>query len=254
MQADTLQSELGLLRLQSIAFSDFQVLTRGLVTDSCLCRCQDGGTEANEIKPGRPAVPALAAAKKMYDTADEYLQQLVQQPSCPAPEAADQAAGAAACFKPAPGTSLSSANKIVAGSGGHRFPHSHDDPSPLGGSPVSAEGQTLPLQGTSHGAHAAEPVTPAPHAAPANVSVSMCDAPMGGMVGSGEAKTIGKRKQARKSTRTVLESAASAQHSTAVEADADVSPVVDVKPINLDSSSGSAGARTAPPHEVIDLT
>ena len=224
------------------------------MTDSCLCRCQDGGTEANEIKPGRPAVPALAAAKKMYDTADEYLQQLVQQPSCPAPEAAAQAAGAAACFKPAPGTSLSSANKIVAGSGGHRFPHGHDDPSPLGGSPVSAEGQTLPLQGTSHGAHAAEPVTPAPHAAPANVSVSMCDAPMGGMVGSGEAKTIGKRKKARKSTRTVLESAASAQHSTAVEADADVSPVVDVKPINLDSSSGSAGARTAPPHEVIDLT
>ncbi len=199
-------------------------------------------------------MPALAAAKKMYDTADEYLQQLIQQPSCPAPEAAAEAADAAACLKPAPGTTLSSANKTVAGSGGHRSAHGQGDPSPLGGSPVSAEGKTLPPQGMSHGAHADEPVTPTPHAAPASVSVSVCDAPMGGIAGNGEATTIGKRKKARKSTRTVLESAASAQHSTAAEADADVSPV-DVKPINLDSSSGSAGARTAPsPHEVIDLT
>ncbi len=189
----------------------------------------------------------MTAAKNIYDTADEYLQQLVQQPSCPAPETADEAA----CLKPAPGTSLSSGHMTVAGSGGYRSAHGHDDPSILGGNPV---GKTMPPQGLSHGPHADEPVTPAPHAAAASVSVSMCNASMGGMTGSGEAATIGKRKKARKSTRTVLESAASPQHSTAAEADADMSPV-DVKPINLDSSSGSAGARTAPsPHEVIDLT
>ena len=228
------------------------------MTDSCLCRCQDGGIEAKEMKPCRFAGGALAATKKMEDIADEYIRQLIQQPSCVGPEAADQAAdeaaGAAACLKIAPGTSQSSGNKTVAGSGGPRSAQGHCDPSPVGGSPVSAEAKTLPRQGISQGPHADEPVTPAPHAAPATVSVSMCDAPMGEMTGNGEATTIGKRKKARKSTRTVLESAASVQHSTAAEADADVSPV-DVKPINLDSSSGSAGARTAPPpDEVIDLT
>ena len=221
------------------------------MTNSCLCRCQDGGTEAKEIKPGKFAGGALAATKTMEDIADEYIQQLIQQPSCAAPEAADEAVDAAACLNPAPGTSLSSGNKTVAGSGGHRSPHGHGDPSPLGGSPVFAEGKTLRPQGISQEGHAAEPVTPAP---PATVSVSMCDAPMGRMIGNGEATTIGKRKKARKSTRTVFQPAASVQHSTAAEADADVISV-DVKPINLDSSSGSAGARTAPPQdEVIDLT
>lgn len=191
----------------------------------------------------------------MDDIIDDYTQQLVQQPSCAAPEAADEAVDAAACLKAAQGASLGSQHMS---SSGHRSAHGHCDPSPLGDnrhSPVVA--RTLPAQRFGHmsqGAHADEPVTPAPHAAPGTVSVSMCDALMGGISGNGEATTIGKRKKARKSTRTVFQPAASVQHSTAAEAAGDVSPV-DVKPINLDSSSGSAGARTAPPQdEVIDLT
>ncbi|KAL0024778.1 hypothetical protein WJX79_006125 [Trebouxia sp. C0005] len=210
--------------------------------------CKDHDTEAKEIKPS-----SGAATRKMDDIIDDYIQ-LVQQQSCAAPEAADEAVDAAACLTPAPGTSLSSGNKTVAGSGGRRSAHGHGDPSPLGGNPVFAEGKPLPPQNIPQGAHAAEFVTPAPHAAPATVSVSMCDAPMGGMIGNDEATTIGKRKKARKSTRTVFQPPTSVQHSTAAEADADVNPL-DVKPINLDSSSGSAGARTAPPQdEVIDLT
>ena len=120
-------------------------------------------------------------------------------------------------------------------------------------SPGTHESKVLAAQSLDHMLREGPTDAPmTPQAAPAKASIPLCDSPIAGAAGNGESATIGKRKQARKSTRNAAQSTASVQQSNAGEPQAGDSDA-DVKPIILDSSTGSGRAKPTP-DEVIDLT
>lgn len=171
--------------------------------------------------------------------------------------AAEAALDAAGCSD----TVRARQSNLAAGSGGNCPAQGHYD-SPMKDNHSSLgnhEGTALAAQSPGHMSQegpTVAPVTPAPQvapqAAPAKVAISVCDGPVGGILCNGESATIGKRKQARKSTRNASQPAASVQQSNAAEPEVN-EDAVDVKPIILDSSVGSAAAQPTP-YEVIDLT
>ena len=211
-----------------------------------------GANSPNDLLHSRPNSEVIGASRVA-----DISKAAVAEAEAEVEAAAEAALDAAGCSD----TVQARQSNLAAGSGGNCPVQDHCD-LPMKdehSSPGTQEGRALAAQSPGHMSQegpTVAPVTPAPQAAPqaapAKVATSMYDGSIGGMLCNGESATIGKRKQARKSTRNASQPAASVQQSNAAEAEVN-EDAVDVKPIILDSSAGSAAAQPTP-YEVIDLT